>query len=150
MQFKSGNLFEAGTQALVNAVNTDGVMGKGIALQFKQRFPENFKAYAAACKRNEVVIGKMFVFHEETTTGEVIIINFPTKKTWRRKSEYSFIEAGLPALVDIIKQENISSIAIPPLGCGNGGLQWEQVKPMIEKYLSPLKEVDVQVFEPVS
>lgn len=148
MKYITGNLLEADTQALVNTVNTVGVMGKGIALQFKERFPDNFKIYAAACKKGEMNIGQMLVVREDTIYGEKIIINFPTKTEWFRKSQYKYIEEGLKDLVRVITSYNIHSIAIPPLGCGNGGLKWERVKKLMEDYLSSLPNVEIQVFEP--
>lgn len=148
MKYLKGNLLTANTQALVNTVNTVGVMGKGIALQFKDQFAENYRIYAAACKRKEFNIGDLLVVKENSMEGEKIIINFPTKTEWFRKSQYEYIEKGLQKLVDVIKEYQITSIAIPPLGCGNGGLKWEKVKPMIEKYLGHLTDVDIQVFEP--
>jgi O-acetyl-ADP-ribose deacetylase (regulator of RNase III) len=148
MKYIKGNLLVAPTQALVNTVNTMGVMGKGIALQFKERFPENRVAYERACKAGEVKIGKMLVVPENTTSGEKIIINFPTKTEWFKKSKYSYIEEGLIDLVHVIKEFNIKSIAIPPLGCGNGGLQWTKVKIMIENHLEDLPDVDILIYEP--
>src|ERR1700690_816271 len=112
----SGNLLDADAEALVNPVNTVGVMGKGIALQFKQAFPDNFKAYEAACRRDEVRPGKMFVFHRNTLANPKVIINFPTKRHWKGKARIEDIEAGLRDLVRVIKEENIRSIAVPPLG----------------------------------
>ena len=141
-------MLEADTQALVNTVNTVGVMGKGIALQFKERFPTNFKIYASACKKGEVKIGKMLVVKDNTLAGEKVIINFPTKAEWFKKSQYSYIEEGLKDLVNVIKEYKIYSIAIPPLGCGNGGLKWEKVKPLMDKYLGQLSDVTIQVYEP--
>ena len=116
-------MLEAETEALVNTVNTVGVMGKGIALQFKERFPMNFKIYKAACKKGEMLVGKMLVVKENTLNGEKLIINFPTKTEWFKKSEYSYIEDGLKDLAKVIEENKIKSIAIPPLGCGNGGLK---------------------------
>ncbi|MEB0261659.1 MULTISPECIES: macro domain-containing protein [unclassified Mucilaginibacter] len=148
MKYLKGNLLTANTQALVNTVNTVGVMGKGIALQFKDRFAENFRIYAAACKRKDFIIGDLLVVKENTIDGEKIIINFPTKTEWFRKSQYEYIEKGLQKLAEVIKEYQIKSIAIPPLGCGNGGLKWDKVKPMIEKHLGHLTNVDIQVYEP--
>ena len=128
MKYITGNLLESKAQALVNAVNTVGVMGKGIALQFKKRFPLNFKLYAAACKKGEVKIGKMFVVQESDLQGEKIIINFPTKTEWFKKSQYEYVEEGLKDLVRVIEAHKIESIAIPALGCGHGGLQLGQGK----------------------
>lgn len=149
MKFITGNLLNAKTQAIVNTVNTVGVMGKGIALQFKERFPQNYKAYKDACKKGLVVTGKMFVFNEsDLLNNNKIIVNFPTKEEWYRKSQYSFIEEGLKDLVKVIKDNNITSISIPPLGCGNGGLKWDKVKAMMIKYLGDLKDVEVFVYQP--
>jgi O-acetyl-ADP-ribose deacetylase (regulator of RNase III) len=148
MKYIKGNLMTADTQALVNTVNTVGVMGKGIALQFKERFPMNFKIYADACKKGKVKIGKMLVVKEHTLSGETIIINFPTKTEWFKKSQYSYIEEGLKDLVRVIAEYKIQSIAIPPLGCGNGGLDWSKVKRMIETHLGNLNVVAIQVYEP--
>lgn len=141
-------MLEADTEALVNTVNTVGVMGKGIALQFKERFPMNFKIYAAACKKGEMQVGKMLVVKENTLNGEKLIINFPTKTEWFKKSLYSYIEDGLKDLAKVIEEYKITSIAIPPLGCGNGGLKWEKVKPMMDKYLGQLPNVAIQIYEP--
>jgi O-acetyl-ADP-ribose deacetylase (regulator of RNase III) len=148
MHYTTGNLLEANAQALVNTVNTVGVMGKGIALQFKQAYPLNFRMYAAACKKGELYPGKLLVVKEQTLAGEKIIINFPTKTEWRLKSRYEYVELGLKELVKVIEENRIQSIAIPPLGCGNGGLDWERVKSLMEQYLGALSHVDIQVFEP--
>lgn len=148
MKYITGNMLEADTEALVNTVNTVGVMGKGIALQFKERFPMNFKIYAAACKKGEMQVGKMLVVKENTLNGEKLIINFPTKTEWFKKSQYSYIEDGLKDLAKVIEEYKITSIAIPPLGCGNGGLKWEKVKPMMDKYLGQLSNVAIQIYEP--
>ncbi|MEJ5306711.1 MAG: macro domain-containing protein [candidate division WOR-3 bacterium] len=147
IKFTTGNILESEAQALVNTVNTVGVMGKGIALQFKKSFPDNFNAYAKACKSKEIEIGKMFVFKENTLSGEKIIINFPTKKDWRKPSEYEYIEKGLDDLIRVIKEYNIKSIAIPPLGAGSGGLLWEKVKTIIQNKLGSL-DIDIFVYEP--
>lgn len=148
MEYKIGNLLEAKTDALVNTVNTVGVMGKGIALQFKERFPNNFKIYASACKKGEVAVGKLLVVKEHTFHGDKLIINFPTKTEWFKESQYNYIESGLKELAKVIKNYQIKSIAIPPLGCGNGGLKWEKVKPLMDKYLSDLTDVNIIIFEP--
>jgi O-acetyl-ADP-ribose deacetylase (regulator of RNase III)/uncharacterized protein YwgA len=148
MKYITGNLLEAQTEALVNTVNTVGVMGKGIALQFKERFPLNFKIYADACKKGEMQVGKMLVVKEITFNGEKLIINFPTKTEWFKKSQYNYIEDGLKDLANVIAEYNIKSIAIPPLGCGNGGLKWEKVRPMMDKYLGQLSNVAIQIYEP--
>jgi O-acetyl-ADP-ribose deacetylase (regulator of RNase III) len=141
-----GDLLGTNAEALVNTVNTVGVMGKGIALQFKQAFPDNYKAYEAACKHGEVELGRMFVFHRQSDPR--IIINFPTKKHWRGKSKIADIESGLRALVEVVRKEKIRSIAVPPLGCGNGGLDWKDVRPRIERAFAELPSVVVQLFYP--
>jgi len=148
MKYIKGNLLEADAQALVNTVNTVGVMGKGIALQFKESFPNNYKEYATACKKKELQPGKLLVVKEATLDGEKIIINFPTKTEWYLKSKYEYIEKGLEELVRVIEEYNIESIAIPPLGCGNGGLKWEKVKSMMEEHLGHLTHINIQVYEP--
>jgi O-acetyl-ADP-ribose deacetylase (regulator of RNase III) len=141
-----GDLLATDAEALVNTVNTVGVMGKGIALQFKLAFPDNYTAYEKACKHEEVRIGKMFVFHRENNPR--VIINFPTKRHWRGKSKIEDIESGLKALIDVVRKEHIKSIAVPPLGCGNGGLDWEEVRPLIAQAFSELPDVKVQLFYP--
>ena len=148
MIYTKGNILSTDAQAIVNTVNTVGVMGKGIALQFKERYPANFKEYARQCKLGLVRIGKMLVTRDNSLDGEKIIINFPTKTEWYKKSQYSYIEEGLEDLVRVIEEYNIKSIAIPPLGCGNGGLRWEKVKELMERYLSKMETVEIKVFEP--
>src|SRR5215475_10402614 len=118
IEYRSGDIVKADTEALINTVNCVGVMGRGIALQFKNAFPENFDAYAAACRRHEVQPGRMFVFETEQLTTPRYIINFPTKRHWRGKSRMEDIESGLQSLVEEIKTRGIHSIAIPPLGSG--------------------------------
>jgi O-acetyl-ADP-ribose deacetylase (regulator of RNase III) len=149
IEFKQGDILEANVEALVNTVNCVGVMGRGIALQFKEAFPDNFKAYAAACKRDELQPGKMFVFERHQLRNPKFIINFPTKRHWRGQSRIGDIEAGLQSLVCEIRERGIKSIAIPPLGSGLGGLDWGEVRPRIEKALAPLHDVSVAVFEPL-
>ncbi len=134
--------------AIVNTVNCVGVMGKGIALQFKKKWPANFKAYADACKVGQVKTGYMFIYHAGALATPKYIINFPTKDHWRGKSHIEFIQDGLVDLVEQIKALRISSIAIPPLGCGNGGLDWQQVKPLLEQAFISIPEVEVRLFEP--
>jgi len=142
-----GNLLDADAEALVNTVNAVGVMGKGIALQFKQAFPDNFKAYEAACRRDAVQPGRMFVFHRNTLANPKVIINFPTKRHWKGKARIEDIEAGLKDLVRVIERENIPSVAVPPLGCGFGGLKWSDVEPRIQRALGRL-ETRVLLFAP--
>lgn len=148
IEFKRGNILAEDAEALVNTVNCVGVMGRGIALQFKQAFPDNFKAYADACRRGEVQPGRMFVFETDQLTNPRYIINFPTKRHWRGKSRLSDIEAGLEALVHEIRHRSIRSIAIPPLGSGLGGLDWADVRSRIEATLESMGNVKAIVFEP--
>jgi O-acetyl-ADP-ribose deacetylase (regulator of RNase III)/uncharacterized protein YwgA len=146
--FETGDLMQSGAEALVNTVNTVGVMGKGIALQFKEAFPHNNRKYIEACKKNELVPGRLLAIWEENLhLGKKLIVNFPTKVHWRYPSKYEYIERGLAALKELLQKEKIKSIAVPPLGCGNGGLEWSKVKPMI---ISSLAELDLEViiYEP--
>ena len=148
IHYKTGNLLDSKAEALVNTVNRVGVMGKGIALQFKNMFPNNFKIYAKACKDKELKVGTLLVTEEESLlSGKKIIVNFPTKTSWRLPSEYIFIEKGIDELVKVIKDKNIKSIAIPPLGAGNGGLDWNKVKPILEKNLKDL-DSEIYIYEP--
>jgi O-acetyl-ADP-ribose deacetylase (regulator of RNase III) len=139
------NLLDSNAEALVNAVNSVGVMGKGIALQFKHAFPDNYAAYAAACKRGEVQPGKMFVFHTNMQHNPSLIITFSTQRHWRGKSRLKDIESGLNALIEVVREEKIRSIAVPPLGCGNGGLDWDEVRPRIERAFSAVPDVEVRL-----
>lgn len=148
IEFTSGDIIKCGADALVNTVNCVGVMGRGIALQFKNAFPENFKAYEAACKREAVQPGRMFVFETGQLTPPRFIINFPTKRHWRGKSRIEDIDAGLVDLARVIRDKGIRCIAIPPLGSGLGGLDWNDVRPRIERALGQLEDVHVLVFEP--
>lgn len=134
--------------AIVNTVNCVGVMGKGIALQFKKKWPENFKLYAEACKAGLVKPGHMFIYDAGFLASPKFIINFPTKDHWRGRSHIEFIQDGLSDLIKQIESRQITSIAIPPLGCGNGGLNWNDVKPLIEQAFAKLPDVDVRLFEP--
>ena len=135
-------------EALVNTVNTVGVMGKGIALQFKEEFPKNFAIYAKACRSGELLPGKLLITKELNRAGEEkTIVNFPTKLHWRNPSKYEYINEGLAELVKAISEYNIRSIAIPPLGCGNGGLDWNIVKGMIEEALKDI-DIDICIYEP--
>ncbi|MFP1631532.1 macro domain-containing protein [Zhengella sp. ZM62] len=148
--YTQGNLLEADVDAVVNTVNTVGIMGKGIALMFKEQFPRNFEAYARACDAGEVRIGKMFVTENKELFGPRWIINFPTKTHWRVKTKIEWVEDGLKDLVRVIREKKIHSIAIPPLGCGNGGLDWGDVRPLIEVALAELDGVNAIVYEPTS
>ncbi len=148
IKYITGNILESNAKALINTVNTVGVMGKGIALQFKKAYHNNFKTYVDACKRKEIEIGKLLVTKDSNlNSGEKYIINFPTKKDWRKPSEYFYIESGLDDLIRVIKENNIDSVAIPPLGAGNGGLEWEKVKKIIEQKLGHL-DTEIIVYEP--
>lgn len=148
--YKTGNLLDADVEALVNTVNTVGVMGKGVALMFKERFTENMKAYTEACKAGEVQTGKMFVTNTNELLGVAWIINFPTKQHWRNNSKMEWIDTGLQDLRRFIIENNIKSIAIPPLGAGNGGLKWQEVKPKIVEALQDLENVDISIYEPTT
>lgn len=146
--FTTGDILTADVEALVNTVNCVGIMGRGVALQFKNAFPANFKAYQKACARREVVPGRMFVFETGTITNPKYIINFPTKRHWRGKSRIDDISAGLSDLVRQISARSIRSVAIPPLGSGLGGLAWPDVRVLIEKAFCEAADVEVVVFEP--
>lgn len=150
IHYTQGNLLDAEVDALVNTVNTVGVMGKGIALMFKERFPKNMNIYAQACKAKQVQTGKMFVTSTDELTGPRWIINFPTKQHWRSPSKMEWIVEGLKDLRSFIIENKVQSIAIPPLGAGNGKLNWDEVKPHIEQILADLESVDVYVYEPTS
>lgn len=142
-----GDLIHAEAEALVNTVNTVGVMGKGIALQFKRVYPKMFDDYKAACSRREVSLGAMHIWE----TGQLIpryIINFPTKGHWRDKSKLADIEAGLVDLVRVVHELGINSIAVPPLGCGNGGLRWNDVEPLIRSAFAALPRVRFALYPP--
>jgi len=143
-----GNLLLAEAEALVNTVNCVGVMGKGIALQFKQAYPEMAKAYEMACERGEIQPGRVQVWETGSLRGARYVINVPTKREWFRKSNYKDVQAGLNALVDAVRSLGIASIAVPPLGCGNGGLSWSKVRPMIESAFAALPDVRVLLFAP--
>lgn len=148
IELKTGDILAADAEALVNTVNCVGVMGRGIALQFKNAFPENFRAYERACQAGVVQPGRMFVFETGQLTNPRYIINFPTKRHWRGKSRIDDIESGLKALVDEIRKRRIRSVAIPPLGSGLGGLDWSDVRPRIVRAVNELPDVQVIVFEP--
>jgi O-acetyl-ADP-ribose deacetylase (regulator of RNase III) len=151
IQFVQGNLFDSQAEALVNAVNTVGVMGRGVALEFKNRFPENYRAYRATCKSEELIVGKMFTFelNRETQLEQPRwIINFPTKQHWRNPSKLEFVRDGLEDFVCVIEANNIRSVALPALGCGTGGLEWKTVRLLLEASLEPLDHVAFEIFEP--
>jgi O-acetyl-ADP-ribose deacetylase (regulator of RNase III) len=150
IEYKTGDMFTENAEAFVNSVNCVGVMGRGIALQFKNNYPDNFKAYAKACERDEVQPGQMFVFETGRLTNPRYIINFPTKRHWRGKSRMEDIESGLEALTKEIRERNIRSIAIPPLGSDLGGLNWNDVSPRIEAMLRDFDGVHAVIFTPGS
>jgi len=142
--FVKGNIFDSPAQVLGNTVNTTGVMGKGIALDFKQRFPAMFEDYVKRCKQGNVQLGKPYVWEDD----RVQILNFPTKSHWKSRSQLKDIETGLQYLVAHYDDWGIASMALPPLGCGNGGLRWEDVRSLIEKYLGAIPDLEVFVYEP--
>lgn len=151
IEYKNGNMFDEPTEAIVNTVNCVGVMGKGVALEFKNRWPENYRAYKELCDKNLLVTGQMFVFQNISmfdNGSHKYLINFPTKKHWRSKSKISYIEEGLDALILEITKLKIKSVSLPPLGCGNGGLEWSDVKTLIEAKLSNITNTKFVVFVP--
>lgn len=150
IRFTQGNLLDAAADALVNTVNEVGVMGKGIALMFKEGYPESAKAYEAAAKRGEIKVGSVFLTATGNLQGPRWVVHFPTKKHWRHPSRLEWIREGLIDLVRVIRDQDIRSIAIPPLGCGNGGLDWDVVRREIVSAMSSIGDVDVQVFEPTT
>lgn len=144
-KYVTGDILESDADCLVNTVNCEGYMGKGIAYQFKLRFPENDKDYVKACKNGSLKIGTIHYFREKNK----VIINFPTKNKWREKSKIEYIEKGLAELTELLINFDVKSIAIPPLGCGNGGLSWFEVKPIIIKHLNPfVNSLDIVIYEP--
>lgn len=147
IRLSTGNMFDAPVEALVNTVNLVGVMGKGVALQFKERFMENFELYKEACLHHTIGIGNSLVVDAVWNGRNIKIINFPTKIHWRNPSELRYVEQGLDNLIDLIAKHNIRSIAIPPLGAGNGGLDWQIVKPLILEKLGHL-DCDILLYEP--
>ena len=148
LELTTGNLLESEAEALVNTVNTEGVMGKGIALQFAKKFPDMLQAYQLACRAGEVRPGQMHVYERQDMLNPRYLINFPTKRHWRSPSRMEDIESGLSALATEIQRRGIRSIAVPPLGCGNGGLDWQQVRPVIEQALGRLPGVRVLLYPP--
>jgi O-acetyl-ADP-ribose deacetylase (regulator of RNase III) len=145
---KKGNILESNAEAFVNTVNTVGVMGKGIALQFKNAFPHNFEKYQYACKKRKLEIGQLLIITDfNFLYGEKCVINFPTKIHWRNPSRYEYIETGLITLTAYLQESTYQSVAIPALGCGNGGLKWVIVKQMITAHLQSCKCL-IEVYEP--
>ena len=149
VEIRRGNLIEARTEALVNTVNCWGYMGKGVALQFKKAFPANFEAYRRACRSRSVELGKMFVFETGSHLNPKYIINFPTKRHWRAKSRLADIRAGLEDLVATARRLGLASLALPPLGCGLGGLDWDEVRPIIAAAFADFPELAVALYEPL-
>lgn len=147
ISYAHGNLLDTEAEALVNAVNTAGIMGKGIALMFKERLPENFVAYAEACKAGRVRTGSMFVTRVDEPRGARWIINFPTKQHWRNPSKLEWVRDGLADLREVVEERKIRSIALPRLGCGLGGLNWEDVRPLIESAIGDLDDVEIVVYD---
>lgn len=150
IRYTTGNLLKAPVDALVNTVNEVGVMGKGIALMFRDAFPSNTEAYVSAAKKKDIKIGRMFVTENPDYSGPRWIINFPTKKHWRQPSKLEWIRSGLDDLINVVRAKGIRSIAIPPLGSGAGGLVWGDVRPLIEGAAALVPDVDVIVFEPTA
>ncbi|AFM03947.1 putative phosphatase, C-terminal domain of histone macro H2A1 like protein [Bernardetia litoralis DSM 6794] len=148
MHYTKGNILESTTEVIINPVNIVGVMGKGLALAFKKHFPHNYKVYKEACKNKTIDIGKLLLVDEFDLEKKQFIINFPTKKHWRNPSKIEYIEEGLKDLVRIIETQKFESMAIPALGCGLGGLEWEDVKLVLEKYLRDLEDIEILIFEP--
>ncbi len=148
LESRTGNILDDDATALINTVNTVGVMGKGIALQFRQAFPENYEIYRRACAKGEVQPGRMLVVPSNGLTNPRYIINFPTKRHWKGKSRIEDIKSGLVDLVDFLQRERIKSVAIPPLGCGNGGLNWAEVRPLIVDALATIPSITVHLYEP--
>ena len=145
IKYTTGDMFQSGAECLVNTVNCEGYMGQGIAYQFKLKFPENNKAYIKACKDKTLHVGTIHTFVENGIT----IVNFPTKDKWRENSKISYIETALDVLVERLPKLNVKSVAIPPLGCGNGGLDWQTVKELIQKKLKPIADdFTVLIYEP--
>ncbi len=144
ISFIKGDIFLSKDEALINPVNIVGVSGKGLALQFKVKYPLNFNLYKNACFKHEIQIGKMFTTRENNK----IIINFPTKKHWRNLSKIKYINSGLDSLILLLQQNNIKSVSIPPLGCGCGELNWDDVKQLLIKKLSILNNVIINIYEP--
>lgn len=149
IEITEGNLLKEGAEALVNTVNCVGVMGKGIALQFKMAFPKNFNEYKKVCDSGELFPGRLHIYETGSLVNPKYIINFPTKRHWKGKSDIDIITLGLKTLKKEIKRLNIKSIAIPPLGCGSGGLKWDEIRTLIENLLCDLKDVNIKLYAPI-
>lgn len=148
LKIRRGDILKSDAEALVNTVNCVGVMGRGIALQFRKEYPENFKQYEKACEHGEVEPGKMLVHDRQRLDHPRYIINFPTKRHWRGKSRIDDIRSGLKALIEEVRAREIMSIAVPPLGCGLGGLDWDEVRPLIVTAFEGIPQVTVELYEP--
>ncbi|MES2460990.1 MAG: macro domain-containing protein [Armatimonadota bacterium] len=148
LELTNGDILQADAEAIVNAVNCVGVMGRGVALQFRKAYPENYSLYREVCSRNDLAPGKMLTYVRDTPMGSRYIINFPTKVHWKGKSSLDYIDKGLEALVAEVQRLGIQSIALPPLGCGLGGLIWSDVKPRIVQAFAALPDVRVLLYEP--
>lgn len=144
LKYVEGNILEAKTQVIVNTVNCKGVMGKGLALQFKKQYPDMFEEYKQLCNEGKITVGKLHLYKG---SSRYWILNFPTKDDWRKKSKIEYLEKGLQEFRTSYANWKISSIAFPRLGCQLGGLDWNQVKPLMEKYLSDLSEIDIEIFQ---
>ena len=148
IKITQGDILSANVDAIVNTVNCVGVMGKGLALQFKKAYPDNYETYKLACEHKAIRTGKMFTFMRKSQSNPKYIINFPTKQHWRNPSKIEFIDDGLTDLVRVVPYLSIKSIAIPPLGCGLGGLEWSIVLPKIKEAMMRLNDVDILIYEP--
>ena len=148
IKITQGDILSANVDAIVNTVNCVGVMGKGLALQFKKAYPDNYETYKLACEHKAIRTGKMFTFMRKSQSNPKYIINFPTKQHWRDPSKIEFIDDGLTDLVRVVPYLSIKSIAIPPLGCGLGGLEWSIVLPKIKEAMMSLNDVDILIYEP--
>ena len=145
---QQGDLFESGAEALVNAVNTVGVMGAGLALQFKHKYPQNYVAYRRAYQERSLVVGQPFVYSRTDVSNPKYIVNFPTKEHWKEPSSIEFISAGMEKLARWCEETKVASIAIPALGCGLGGLHWDEVKPIIVENLTDISDLAVLLYPP--
>ncbi|WP_110516506.1 macro domain-containing protein [Herpetosiphon llansteffanensis] len=148
LEYCQGNILAAQTAALVNPVNCVGVMGKGLALQFRQAFPANYQAYVKACRAGAVQLGSMFVFVESNAEQPMTIINFPTKQHWKQQSYLADIASGLDDLIAVLADRSLDSVAVPALGCGYGSLAWADVEPLIIKAFERLPNLHVQLYPP--
>ena len=151
IEYKNGDMFDEPTEAIVNTVNCVGVMGKGVALEFKRRWPENFKAYKRVCVDKKLSPGEMFIFDNNgflDSEKHRFLINFPTKQHWRSRSKIEYVKDGLADFIEQVRRLGIKSVAVPPLGCGNGGLEWSEVRPLIEEAVTALPKVRFVIFGP--